>query len=225
MDGPQVEKCRQRVAVGRAGELPAWLLDGMFRLRHEVFYERLRWEVASLHGRERDFYDDYDPVYVISYLEDCREVTGCCRLLPTDGPYMLRDVFSEALRGGRAPHDPAVWEISRLATGRTWSRAVAAGFGPFALALLWEAFRWIDRHGDSVVAVSSVAVERRLHAMGVPSRRLGDGRTTRLGKVVCAAYLTSVKDFLEKAPPVVEAELYCQAAGLRGESSGSCAID
>jgi N-acyl-L-homoserine lactone synthetase len=187
----------KRILVGRAGELPLWLLDGMFRLRHKVFYERLGWDVGSLHGRERDDFDDCDPVYVISYVEESREVTGCCRLLPTDGPFMLRDVFPQALRGAEAPCDPAVWEISRLATGQEWSRTVSAGFGPFARALLLEAFRWVDRHGDTVVAVSSVAVERSLHAMGVPSRRLGDGRATRLGALLCSAYLTSTRDFLE----------------------------
>ncbi|WP_344472885.1 acyl-homoserine-lactone synthase [Nonomuraea monospora] len=203
------KKCTRAVAVGRAAELPEWLLDGMFRLRHEVFYERLRWDVASLHGRERDFYDDCQPVYVIAYEDGCRQVTGCCRLLPTHGPYMLRDVFSAALRGGQAPRDPAVWELSRLATRPGRSRALAAGFGSLARALLWEAFRWVDRHGDTIVAVSSVAVERSVHAMGVPTTRLGDGRATRVGKVLCSAYTTTTRDFLENAPPPAEEDDRC----------------
>ena len=36
-------------------------------------------------------------------------------MLPTTGPYMLRDVFSELLEGRPAPRDPAVWECSRFA--------------------------------------------------------------------------------------------------------------
>ncbi|MGP4101883.1 acyl-homoserine-lactone synthase [Nonomuraea sp. KM90] len=201
--------CAQQITVGRAGELPAWLLDGMFRLRHEVFYERLRWDVGSMHGRERDSYDDCDPVYVISYLEGCREVTGCCRLLPTDGPYMIRDVFTETLRGGPAPRDPAVWELSRLATGRAWSRSATAGLGPLARTLLREAFRRVDRHGHTVVAVSSVALERSVNAMGIPTHRLGDGRATRLGRLLCAAYATSTRDFLEKVLPAPAGLLSC----------------
>ena len=31
----------------------AWKLDGMFKLRHEVFKERLAWEVGSAAGKER----------------------------------------------------------------------------------------------------------------------------------------------------------------------------
>lgn len=199
-----MDRSAQRILAGRAGELPDWLLDGMFRLRHEVFHERLRWNVDSLHGRERDAFDDCDPVYVIGHLEGSREVTACCRILPTEGPYMLRDVFPEALRGAPAPCDPAVWEFSRLATGQAWSRTPAAGFGSLARALLLEAFRWVDRHGDTVVAVSSVAVERSVHAMGVPTHRLGDGRATRLGDVLCSAYTTSVSAFLEHAGAPVD---------------------
>ncbi|MEV8638608.1 acyl-homoserine-lactone synthase [Streptosporangium sp. NPDC051023] len=203
-------RCAQRIVVGRAGELPAWLLDGMFRLRHEVFHERLRWDVESLHGMERDSYDNCDPVYVVSHAEDCRKVTGCCRLLPTDGPYMIPDVFSEMLRGALAPRDPRIWELSRLATGQAWSRTMTAGFGPLAHALLWNAFHWVDRHGDTVVAVSSVAVEQRVHAMGVPTRRFGDGKATRLGQIPCSAYAVPTKAFLENASPAPVAELHCQ---------------
>ncbi|MFC4009092.1 acyl-homoserine-lactone synthase [Nonomuraea purpurea] len=197
MDDSTGDSRARRIVAGKADELPGWLLDGMFRLRHTVFYERLRWDVHSLHGREHDFYDDCDPVYVISY--DRREVTGCVRLLPTDGPYMLRDVFPETLRGGQAPRDPAVWEASRLATGHAWSRATTAGFGSLARALVWEVFRWVDRHGDTVVAVSSVAVERNLKAMGVPTRRLGDGGVTRVGTLLCSAYTMSTRQFLANA--------------------------
>ncbi|MEV7008544.1 acyl-homoserine-lactone synthase [Streptosporangium sp. NPDC051022] len=182
----------------------------MFRLRHKVFYERLRWDVDSFRGMERDSYDDCDPVYVIGYGEVCRQVTGCCRLLPTDGPYMIPGTFSETLRGVLAPRDPNIWELSRLATGRTWSRTAAAGFGPLALALLRNAFHRVDRYGDTVVAVSSVALERRLHVMGVPTRRFGDGKATYFGRLLCCAYAVSTKDFLEKAPPAPTAGLPCR---------------
>jgi len=43
------------------------LIDGMFRLRHTVFRERLGWEVASKDSREQDEFDDCDPMYVIAH--------------------------------------------------------------------------------------------------------------------------------------------------------------
>jgi len=42
-------------------------------------------------------------------------VVGCWRLLPTTGPYMLKDIFSHLLWGKPAPEQPDVWEISRFA--------------------------------------------------------------------------------------------------------------
>ena len=37
---------------------------GMYRLRHEVFHERLGWEVTDDNGMEHDEFDRADPVYV-----------------------------------------------------------------------------------------------------------------------------------------------------------------
>src|ERR1700716_3981750 len=88
-------------------------LEGMFRLRHEVFKERLAWEVGSQNGRERDMFDDLDPVYIVC--EEGNDVLGSWRLLPTTKPYMLKDVFPELLYGMPAPEAPDVWEISRFA--------------------------------------------------------------------------------------------------------------
>ena len=92
----------------------AVLRDGMYCLRHRVFKELLGWNVNSIEGREQDEYDDLRPVYLL-----CRnerdEVEGCWRLLPTSGPYLLKDVFDELLHGYPAPEDKQVWEISRFA--------------------------------------------------------------------------------------------------------------
>ncbi|MGI5281973.1 hypothetical protein ACQEVF_01465 [Nonomuraea polychroma] len=41
VEDPTGENCAQRIVVGRAGELPGWLIDGMFRLRHRVFYQNV----------------------------------------------------------------------------------------------------------------------------------------------------------------------------------------
>lgn len=89
-------------------------LDAMHRLRHRVFKERMDWEVNSRDGRERDVYDLLRPIYLLATDEQgC--VHGSLRVLPTTGPYMLRDVFPELLQGQDAPAHPQIWEISRLA--------------------------------------------------------------------------------------------------------------
>jgi acyl homoserine lactone synthase len=90
------------------------ILQEVYRLRDKVFRERLAWDVTSQDGCERDWYDDFCPVYLIAN-DDDGHVEGCWRLLPTTGPYMLRDVFPVLLDGHPAPSAEDVWEISRFA--------------------------------------------------------------------------------------------------------------
>jgi acyl homoserine lactone synthase len=93
------------------------LLTQMFRLRYEVFYRQLAWEVDGTGDLERDEFDDLDPVYVLAVRHRDNTVVGCLRLLPTTGPHMLRHVaaFQPALQGRPSPCSSRVWEISRLA--------------------------------------------------------------------------------------------------------------
>lgn len=99
---------------------PGWygeheqLLREMHRMRYRVFKERLSWKVEVKDGEERDRFDDLNPVYVIA-LDEAEKVVGSWRMVPTTGPYMLRDVFPELLEGARPPNDPNLWECSRFA--------------------------------------------------------------------------------------------------------------
>ena len=89
-------------------------IEAMHRLRYRVFSERLNWEVEAQDGLERDKFDDLGPVYLLAR-DSTQELRGTWRLLPTTGPYMLRDVFPELLEGQPAPNDPRIWETSRFA--------------------------------------------------------------------------------------------------------------
>lgn len=93
--------------------LPA--LSLMHRLRHEVFVERMGWDVPSLNQLEFDEFDAGDATYVL-HRDPRGNVTGCARLLPTTVPYMLRDVpsFQPLLEGQEPPCDVLVWESSRF---------------------------------------------------------------------------------------------------------------
>ena len=87
-------------------------LAEMHRLRHRVFVERLRWRVRSFAGLEIDAFDMLEATYLLAGRQP---LLGSWRILPTTGPYMLKDVFAELLEGQPAPRDPAVWEMSRFA--------------------------------------------------------------------------------------------------------------
>lgn len=88
-------------------------IDAMFRNRAETFSDRLGWEVVVKDGRERDAFDDANPLYLVSVDPDTEEYWGSLRLLPTTGPNMLRDVFPQLLDGGYI-ESATIWESSRI---------------------------------------------------------------------------------------------------------------
>jgi len=148
-------------------------LEGMFRLRHEVFKERLDWEVGSLAGKERDMFDDLDPVYIVC--EHQGEVLGSWRLLQTTRPYMLKDVFPELLYGKPAPEAPDVWEISRFAVSKRVANNESLGtINTVTNLLLDQLFSFAARRDISrIVAVADVRFERILKRAGLLTQRFG----------------------------------------------------
>jgi acyl homoserine lactone synthase len=90
------------------------LMEEMFRLRARVFHDRLGWAVQVSDGKERDKYDDEAPVYLIYADDEAREVKGCLRLLPTTGPTVLADFFSDTLPDAVHLSAPSIWECTRF---------------------------------------------------------------------------------------------------------------
>ncbi|MFC4565684.1 acyl-homoserine-lactone synthase [Nocardiopsis mangrovi] len=181
-----------RLVIGRVGDpgLTPDLLDAMFRLRHDVFKTRLHWNVSAVGGREKDRFDDLDPVYAISCTDD-GALMGCLRLLPTTAPYMLADVFPQALRGEPAPRSPAVWEMSRLASVTAVARSGPQAQVPLGLTaslLITGSADYAVRHGvRELCAFTTPAVERIGRTLGFRPVRFGDGSTLRCGRVESVA--------------------------------------
>ena len=90
------------------------LLDDMFRLRARVFRDRLRWDVQVTDEKERDKYDDEGPVYIIYADDESLKVKGSLRLLPTTGPTVLADIFSDTLPDAVHLSAPTIWECTRF---------------------------------------------------------------------------------------------------------------
>ena len=58
------------------------LIDEMFRQRTRIFGYRLNWDVEVTDGKERDRYDDEQPVYIIhtdNELGRSRVASACCQ--------------------------------------------------------------------------------------------------------------------------------------------------
>lgn len=146
-------------------------LAEMHRLRARVFGERMGWEVAVLSGMEIDDYDALSPYYML-VRDEANRLCGCWRILPTQGPYMLRDTFAQLLHGQRAPESPRTWELSRFAIVSPEKHGY--GFADLALNAMREVVTFADRMGiTSYVTVTTTAVERLLKTAGIEMRRFG----------------------------------------------------
>ena len=101
------------------------LAETMFQDRADQFKARLGWDVSvDADGRERDSYDDLNPLYVIWENEDGTH-GGSMRLLPTTGPTMVNDHFSHITDGTHIV-SPLIWECTRFCLSRTAGSQVAA---------------------------------------------------------------------------------------------------
>ncbi len=144
----------------------------MHKLRAKVFKGRLGWEVPILSGMEIDGYDALEPLYMMIREPGGGALRGCWRLLPTEGPYMLKDSFSELLHGQQAPQHARIWELSRFAIETEGNTCF--GFSDITLQSIGE----IISHGyhsgiDQYVTVTTVAIERLLRRAGVVTSRFG----------------------------------------------------
>ena len=176
------------------------LLDSMFELRNQVFKERLGWDVDSYNGREIDYFDDLNPAY-LTHCSNNNKVEGCCRILPTLGPYMLRDIFPQLLRGEELPEDKNIWEISRFAVNQqNQYQRHHSNVNEVTLDILQQIYDFaIDNNVSRYVAVTSAAMERILRIIGLPIQRFGDGKLTRIGKVMSVCIWVDINDQYKNA--------------------------
>ncbi|WP_313171750.1 acyl-homoserine-lactone synthase [Massilia oculi] len=142
----------------------------MHTLRAKVFRGRLGWEVPVLSGMEIDGYDALEPRYML--MRDGETLRGCWRLLPTEGPYMLKDSFPQLLDGQEPPSDPHIWELSRFAIET--EGAGSYGFSEMTMESIQAIIRHAHERGLSrYVTVTTTAIERMLRRAGVVTTRIG----------------------------------------------------
>jgi acyl homoserine lactone synthase len=162
-----------KIEIGRVSEgaFSASDIRAMHELRFEVFRERLQWDLPCEQRCEVDRFDALDPTYMLVKGDD-GSVRACWRLLPTSGPYMLKDTFPQLLCGEACPQDPHVWELSRFALGR--HEAAAHRFCDTAIQMMERLMQFALARGITCfVTVTTVAIERLLKGLGVPMRRYG----------------------------------------------------
>jgi len=104
-------------------ETHADLLEQMFRMRARIFRDHLGWDVVVKDGKERDKYDEQSPVYIIYKDDGGGTVKGSLRLLPTTGPTLVADFFSDTHPDAASLMAPTIWECTRFCLDETiWQK-------------------------------------------------------------------------------------------------------
>lgn len=164
----------------------------MHKLRAKVFKDRMGWDVPIMSGMEIDGYDAIEPHYMMMKEPD-GELRGCWRILPTEGPYMLKDSFPELLHGQPAPEHPRIWELSRFAIETEGRHSF--GFSELAMESIEKIIAYGHRMGvEHYVTVTTTAIERLLRRAGVVTSRFGPPMQIGVEKAV-ALYVDIEKTY------------------------------
>jgi len=180
------------VAVASRSDLSPIHEEELARYRYRIFVERLGWAIADGRGPseyERDQFDSAQTIYIIRR-NPAGQICGCARLLPTDGPYLLKEIFPDLFTEGELPSMPQVWELSRLAATRADlsdenTEDVLDGVRAMMSAVVdFAASRGIER----LVGVTYVAMERLFRRLGIHAHRAGAPRVVD-GKLIVACWI------------------------------------
>jgi N-acyl-L-homoserine lactone synthetase len=130
-------------------------------LRRRIFVEHLGWPLAVDGDRERDQFDRPDTIYG-AVVENAAPV-ACWRLLPTNQPYLLADVFPHLTEGESLPHSHNVWEISRFGVD-----PLHPAPNQMTRELLGLMMRFaVNRGIETIVAVTDAAFQKVLARNGL----------------------------------------------------------
>lgn len=95
-------------------------LTEMHLQRKHLFIDRMRWQMESVGGLEIDNFDSDQAIYLLETAVAVNDgaqassaVVQSARLLRTDRPHLLADVFPE-LCSGPVPRSPNIWEATRF---------------------------------------------------------------------------------------------------------------
>jgi acyl homoserine lactone synthase len=187
------------------------LIDKMHRLRAYIFRDRLGWDVRVVEGRERDKYDDEQPLYIIYTDDQQREVRGSLRLLPTTGPTLLSECFADTLPDAAHLSAPTIWECTRFCIDdrlldRESSEEVLFASAKMLVDLGEVA---ISKNIESIIGNLDASMLRLYRRIGCEVEILGStlryGRRVYLGLFpVTELLLRRVKRRLANARPAVE---------------------
>jgi acyl homoserine lactone synthase len=165
---------------GVTTEYPTELYRDLLHYRYRVFVEKLGWDVPTENGLEFDQFDREDTVHVVAR-DKQGSINGCSRLLPTNKPYLLAEVFPQLMAERSLPRCDETWEISRFtAQALDSDNAIKRNcfFSPAAVKLLsYSVAAAAGRGAKNLIFVASVGMETLLKRADFKIRRAGPSMT------------------------------------------------
>lgn len=156
--------------------MPNTTRQAIGKYRHQVFVQKLQWELPALGDIEQDEFDVDSAVHVLAR-DDNGAVIGYARLLPTTQNYLLATHFPQLVEGGKPVRSPFVWELSRYAASDVSCGAATRSLQMqtrVGKRLLLEATRYVASQGGlQIVFCTTLAIERLAQRWGVDIERLG----------------------------------------------------
>jgi acyl homoserine lactone synthase len=134
-----------------------------YQVRHRAFIEKQNWDVPHCFGMEYDTYDTPAAVYLLARNE-FGTVLGLTRLIPTQRPYMLDEIWPNMLGERVGVHAQDVWEATRFAVDPTLDAERRQGV---ALAITLACLEFgLANNIKSYFVLSPLAVLRRIIGPG-----------------------------------------------------------
>lgn len=169
----------------------------MHRQRRALFIDQLHWGLEAVDGLEIDRFDSPEVIYLIDSENPSHEVAASVRLLPTDRPHLMSEVFPHLCIEG-VPRSPLIWEVTRFCPspdtpkGLPRRRALAqmiAGIMETALLFGIERVTFV---AGAALARHALAVGWNARPLG-PTVRHGRDRITAIAAEIDAAGLRRVR--------------------------------
>ena len=162
------------VIASKIEELSDAVFSSLANYRHQAVEQALGWELEAKMGEPLDAFDGPDTLYVVAR-DSAGHVNGCARLLPTDRPYLLGELFPELLGGVALPRSAQVWELSRFSAcdfNSQTSAALSQHASDVALKLLHGALACAAAHGATrLITLAPISLERLLRRAGLRAHR------------------------------------------------------
>jgi len=91
-----------------------------FHLRYQSLIDAQYWNLSRFQGMEYDQYDTPAATYLV-WQDSEGVVRGSVRLVPTDRPYMIKEIWPDLIENAPLPHSLSVWEATRFCIDRNLS--------------------------------------------------------------------------------------------------------